>query len=41
MSPLDVPGILIGLCLLAKLAWTVYIRTHPQANTPRFDFETW
>jgi hypothetical protein len=41
MSSLDAPAILIGLFLLAKLAWTVYIRTHPEANTPRYDFETW
>jgi hypothetical protein len=41
MPSLGVPEILIGLCLLAKLAWTVYIRTHPEANEPRYDFESW
>jgi hypothetical protein len=41
MPSLDVPAILIGLFLLAKLGWAVYIRTHPEANTPRYDFETW
>ena len=41
MPSLDVSGILIGLFLVAKLAWTLYIRTHPEANTPQYDFETW
>jgi len=41
MAPLDISGILIGLFLLARLALTVYIRTHPEANAPRYDFETW
>jgi hypothetical protein len=41
MKSLDLSAILIGLLLLAKLGWTVYLRLHPKANTPRYDFETW
>ena len=41
MPSLDVPVILIAVFLLGKLAWAIYIRTHPEANTPRYDFETW
>jgi hypothetical protein len=41
MISLGLPEVLIGLLLLAKLSWTVYIRLHPEANVPRYDFETW
>jgi hypothetical protein len=35
MGSLDVPEVLIGLGLLAALAWAVYNRLHPHTDAPR------
>jgi hypothetical protein len=40
MPSLDLPEILIGLLVLAGLAWAGYNRLRP-STTRKYDFETW
>jgi hypothetical protein len=35
MGTLDVPEVLIGLGLLAALAWALYNWSHPHPNAPK------
>jgi hypothetical protein len=41
MPSLGVPEIVIGVLLFAGLAGAVYSRLRPEANTRKYDFETW